>query len=428
MDKKNYVCVIGWDDFNLNIIRQLREASECIFFPGITFDEMRKKGPVDIPGLEDIVEGRIRETGKIDAVVSYYDFPGSLLVPIIARRHGLTGPSLESVMKCEHKYWGRMEQKKVIPDNIPRFQAFNPFDPEAFEKIGFSPPFWVKPVKSYHSYLAYRINDKKQFWSCMKEVREKIGAIIEPFTHIFEEYNLPPEIGRMTEPMFAETCIRGHQCTAEGYATDNEIKVYSIVDSVRAKNGSSLIRYEYPSRLADKVKQEIRDLSQKVIRQIGLKNSAFNIEYFYNKDDEKIRLLEVNPRISQSHAAIFEKVHGVSHHEVMLNLALNRPPRPLNYQGDFDVAAHFMLRSFKPGIVKRIASEETIRLLQEKYPDMRLKINVKKGMNLDEMLPHQVDSYSYVLADIFLGAGNRDELMAKYSDVVKILTIEILES
>ncbi|MFP4468544.1 MAG: acetyl-CoA carboxylase biotin carboxylase subunit family protein [Bacteroidales bacterium] len=428
MDKKKYVCVIGWDDFNLNIIRHLEEARECRFFPGITFSEMRKKGPVDIPGLIEIAEDRIKEAGRIDAVVSYYDFPGSLLVPIIAKRHGLTGPSLESVMKCEHKYWGRTEQQKVIPDNIPRFQAFDPFDPEAYEKIGFKPPFWVKPVKSYHSYLAYRINDKKQFWLCMKEVREKIGAIIEPFTHIFEEYNLSPEIGRMKEPMFAETCIRGHQCTAEGYATGNEIKVYSIVDSIRAENGSSLIRYEYPSKLPEKVKQEIRNLSQKVIGQIGLKNSAFNIEYFYNKDDEKIRLLEVNPRISQSHAAIFEKVHGVSHHEVMLNLALNRQPRPLNYQGEFNVAAHFMLRSFRPGVVKQMASEKTIQDLQKKYPDMLLKINVQKGTNLEEMPPYQVDSYSYVLANIFLGGSDREELMAKYRDVEESLAIEISNS
>ncbi len=428
MDNNKYVCVIGWDDFNLNMIRQLDEARECIFFPGITFGEMRKKDHVDIPGLLKITEDRIREAGRIDAVVSFFDFPASLLVPLIAQRHKLTGPSLKSVMKCEHKYWGRMEQKKVIPDNIPRFQAFDPFDPEAYEKIGFKPPFWVKPVKSYHSYLAYRITDKEQFMICMKEAREKIGAIVEPFTQIFEQFNLSPEPGRIKEQMFAETCIRGHQCTAEGYVTDREINVYAIVDSVRAANASSLIRYEYPSRLPETVKQSIRDLSRKVIGQIGLKHSAFNIEYFYNTKTGHIRLLEVNPRISQSHAAIFEKVHGVSHHEVMLNLALNRRPRPLNYQGEFNVAANFLLRSFRPGVVQQIASEESIMALREKYPDMRLKINVQKGMNLDDLLPHQVDSYSYELANIFLGAMSRDELMEKYRDVTENLSIEISDS
>ena len=61
-----------------------------------------------------------RFDGRIDAIVGYWDFPVSTLVPILGERYGIRSTSLESVVKCEHKYWSRLEQQKVI-DRHPRF-------------------------------------------------------------------------------------------------------------------------------------------------------------------------------------------------------------------------------------------------------------------------------------------------------------------
>jgi len=168
MDKKKKVFVVGLDEFNLSLIEQLPECEDCEIIPAVKFSEMRGVEDFSIPDLLKKTEERVEKKGGIDAVVSYFDFPGSIMVPIIAQKYDLIGPDLESVMKCEHKYWSRLEQYKAIPGNIPEFKAFDPFDEQAYDKIDFKTPFWIKPIKSYHSFLAYKVKDKKHFYECMK--------------------------------------------------------------------------------------------------------------------------------------------------------------------------------------------------------------------------------------------------------------------
>ncbi len=423
MRTKKNVFVVGLDDFNLDKLKRLPEADEMNFFPAVKFSEMRGVEELSISDLLAKADERIKEAGHIDAIVSYYDFPGTAMVPIIAQKYNLPGPTLESVLKCEHKYWSRLEQQKVIPRSLPQFKAFDPFDDDAYEKIDFITPYWIKPIKSYRSFLAYSISGPIQFRGYMEEVRKHVNFMAEPFNYIFKEFGMPHEITDMEETMIAETPIHGHQCTVEGYAFEDEVIVYGIVDSVREEDRSSFSRYEYPSNLPQEIQFRMADLTRRVISEIGLMNSAFNIEFFYDSTANMIYLLEINPRISQAHTDIFEKVHGISHHHIMLNLALNRRPKALDYHGDFRKGAHFMLRTFESGRVKGVPSKDELDILKQKYPDLAIKINVKEGMNLDDM--HGQDSYSYELANIYLGGRNQEELLEKYHDVVDNLSFSI---
>ena len=423
MNEKKQVFVVGLDDFNLKKLQRLPEASECDFLPAIEYQEMRGVQNYDMKALIDKAFQRIDQHGKIDAIVTYYDFPGTNLVPIIADHYRLIAPTLESVLKCEHKYWSRLEQNKVIPRSIPVFAAFDPFDEGAYQKIEMIPPFWIKPIKSFRSFLAYKINSEHQFNEYMKEVREHIDYMSEPFNYIFRNYELPREYAQMKETMIAESPITGHQCTIEGYVYDGEVVIYGIVDSVREADRSSFAQYEYPSSLPQEIQFRMADLARRAITQIGLNHSAFNIEFFYNSTVNQIFLLEINPRISQAHTDIFEKVHGVSHHSIMLNLALGRRPHALEYKGKHRIAGNFMLRIYDSGRVKKIPSASEIENLQQKYPDMSLKLHVKQGMHLSELQGQ--DSYSYELANLFIGARNQEELIQKYNDCLQQLTFEL---
>lgn len=283
MKKKKQVFVIGLDQFNLDKLKRLPEADYYDFHAALEISDIRGVDSISIPELLKKADSNISANdGKIDAVVSYYDFPGTVLVPIIAEKYNLPGPTLESVLKCEHKYWSRLEQQKAIPKSIPQFKAFNPFDDDAFEQIGFITPYWIKPIKSYRSFLAYKINGPVKFGEYMEEVREHVDFMSEPFNHIFKEYGMPHEFTDMPERMIAETPITGHQCTVEGYAYDDEVVVYGIVDSVREEDRSSFSRYEYPSSLPQEIQFRMADLTRRAITQIGLWNSPFNIEFFYN--------------------------------------------------------------------------------------------------------------------------------------------------
>ena len=178
-------------------------------------------------------------------------------------------------MKCEHKYWSRLEQNKVIPRSIPVFKAFDPFETNAYQRIELIPPFWIKPIKSYRSVLAYRINSEYQFDEIIKEVRKQVNYIAEPFNYLFQAYNLPHEFASMGETMIAETPITGHQCTVEGYVHDGEVVIYGIVDSATDGMHNSFTRYEYPSSLPQEIQFRMADLARRVITQAGLNNSPF---------------------------------------------------------------------------------------------------------------------------------------------------------
>lgn len=423
MNEKKQVFVIGLDDFNLKKLQRLPEANECDFLPALEISEIRGVTKLNIQALIDKAIERIDNHGRIDGIVSYYDFPGTTILPIIANKYKLPAPSLESVMKCEHKYWSRLEQNKVIPLSLPKFAAFDPFDEKAYQKIEMIPPFWIKPIKSYRSFLAYRINSEFQFNEYMEEVREHINFMSEPFNEIFQNYNLPREYAEMKETMIAETPITGHQCTIEGYVYDGEVVVYGIVDSVVEEDRSSFTRYEYPSSLPQEIQFRMADLARRAIIQIGLNNSPFNIEFFYNNTVNQNFLLEINPRISQAHTDIFEKIHGISHHSIMLNLALARRPKALEYKGKHRIASNFMLRTYESGRVNQVPTEEEIRSLQDKYPELALKVHVKEGMHLSEL--YGQDSYSFEVANIYLGARNQEELLEKYHDCIEHLTFGI---
>ncbi len=422
MEKKQ-VFIIGLDEFNLKKLNNLPEGSDCEFHSALDISEIRNVKKYDMEKLVNLCFERIDNHGKIDAIASYYDFPGTVLVPVIAQKYNLPGASLESVLKCEHKFWSRIEQQKVIPDHIPMFRAFDPFDNESYDKLEMIPPFWIKPNKSFRSFLAFRISSEPDYYENLKTIQKHIHFMTEPFQKLMQMYDIPEEVSEMKETCIAETMISGHQCTLEGYVYNGNVVSYGIVDSLREENRSSFSRYEYPSVLPQEIQFRMADVTRRALQQIGMDNSAFNVEFFYNQTADEVYLLEINPRISQAHTDIFEKVHGISHHSVMLNLALGRKPQTLYYNGEFNKAAHFMLRTFESGLIKKVPTKNEINILKKFVPGLEVKIPVKDGTHTSEMQGQ--DSYSFELANVFIGGRDQAELVEKYNKCLEGMTFDI---
>ncbi len=422
-DKKN-VFFVGLDPFNLETLRTLPQAAECEFHSALSLAEMRDDPEADILSMIETAAERMScVEGGVDGVTSFFDFPGTIIASILANRFDLPGPSLESLLKCEHKYWGRLEQQKVAADSIPAFQVFDPADPDAYQKIDLLPPFWIKPIKSFRSYLAYAIQDEKQFNEVMEVCRSKGPEIVEPFKTLLRAYDMPPELTEMPETFLAESTISGAQCTLEGYAFQGRIVTYGVVDSVRDPDSSSFSRYEYPSLLPLEVQHRMMDVVRAVMQQFGYEHGPFNAEFFYDQTNDNVWLLEINPRASQSHADLFLKVNGISHLSVVIDLALGRKPRTLAREGKWNVAAHFFTRAYQPGTVARVPTDVALQLLKKRQPDTRIQISVEKGTSLAD-LPNQ-DSYSFELASVYIGGRDRMDILDKYDHVLTALQFEI---
>jgi hypothetical protein len=417
------VFVVGLDEHNLEILRRTPTGQHCEFHQLLNLDELQV-GEIDIQELLAKAERILDDfDGSVDAIVGYWDFPVTLFVPILCSRRGLPSASLESFVKCEHKYWSRLEQQKVI-DEYPAFGLVelseeNPAPPESP-----SYPMWLKPVKSASSELAYKVGDDEAFQQAVSLLRDGVDRIGRPFEQILEMVDLPPEISSVGgRTALAEAAMQGVQAAVEGYVYKGEVVVYGALDSVDYPGSSVFLRHQYPSGLPEHVCRWMSEVAAKVIERVGMDNSTFSVEFFYDPVEEKLGLLEVNTRHSQSHAELFELVDGVANHERMLRLGFGQDPAlDEDARGEYRVAAEWYHRRFEDGVAARVPTPEEVSALEESLPGVTIEIVPRQGQRLSDMTAQ--DSYSYELAKITIGAEDETEMRAKYERCVDELVFE----
>jgi hypothetical protein len=303
-----------------------------------------------------------------------------------------------------------------VPEQVPRFEMVDPVaaDP-ADPPLPY--PFWIKPVTAHSSLLGFRVDDAADYAHALSEIRANLHRFADPLGVILRYADLPPEIAEAgpARCIAEEIISAGEQCTLEGYVFRGETEIYGIVDSARGANRSSLERYEYPSALPEAVKARMRDSAAKVLARIGLDDTPFNMEFFYDAVDDSLWLLEINARISKSHSPLFDKVEGVPHKEVMIDVALGRKPDYPARRGAFRYAAKYMPRLYGHSddeVVTHVPSDAEIRALEAHYPATEIQLHVHEGMRLGDL--HNRDEYSHELAAIFMGAQSREELHAAF--------------
>lgn len=419
--RKN-VFVLCMDEHNRKVLEAMPDADQYQFHPVLSFDAIM--GDEIAFGAVLAAAERILDNVEvpIDAIIGFWDFPVSSLIPLLRRRYGLPSAALEEVVMCEHKYWSRLIQREVI-DECPHFALVDP-QSDRQSPPGLRFPMWVKPVKSFSSVLAFGVADQEAFASALTQIRDGIGWIGEPFDALLKYVDLPPDIARAGGQMcLAEEAIIGRQLTVEGYRYHGEVVLYGVVDSVLYADSPSFQRYQYPSSIPEPVIDRLRDISRRVVERIGLESMTFNIEYFWDPGTDAIMLLEINPRHSQSHAQLFADVDGMANHQVMLRLALGQDPSFPHRRGKYQIAAKCFVRRFSDGTVHRHPSEEEVDAIERIVPGTTVVLTAHAGDVLSQM--KEQDSYSYELASIFIGADNEAELLGKFDQVVAALRYEV---
>jgi len=424
MIKKNIFC-IGMNAFNRSMIEGLKYAKDCTFHMLLDYEEIRSKTEGDYPlsVLLARAEQQLADfQGDVDGIIGYIDFPVSVMVPLLNEKMGLPSISINHSIQCEHKYWSRIGQKESIPDYIPSFSLFDPFDAESYDNIPLSYPFWIKPVKSYSSHLGFKINNKADLDDALPIICKHIYRITRPFDQLLKELTLdmPDEVRSVAGYHFlAEELLSGHQCTLEGSMQHGKFYVHGVIDSPCYPNSSAFSSYQYPSLVPEKVQQNMADISKQYLEHIGFDNAAFNIDFFWDKTKNTIRLVEVNPRVSVIYSALFHKVEGVSNHQIPLNLVLDRVPMIEKQANVFNVAAVFFYRVFQNAWVEATPNQMEIEAIEANFPGTKIQLEVTSGMYLSD-LPEQ-DSYSYLTCRIFMGAMNQKELSENYQHCLKEL-------
>lgn len=418
------IFVLGLDEPNGARLQSLPEASDYRFHQLLTVDELRHGENIPVRELLDKAQAQLETFGgSIDAIIGYWDFPVTLMLPILCSRFGLRSPSLESVLRCEHKYWSRLEQRKVI-DEYPRFALVDPADENAAVPPGLSYPVWLKPVKSASSASAYLVTDDEELRWALSAERDQVGRMGEPLDYILSLADVPAHITEAGgQVCLVEEKAVGDQVTVEGYAREGRVEICGVVDSVTYPGSASFLRYQYPSRLPDDAIEWMTNVTERVIKHIGLQDSTFNIEYFWDSAGQDLKLLEINPRHSQSHAELFRLVDGVSNHRCVIDVALEREPVKRRGKGPYAVAAKWFPRLFADGVVRRCPTQREIEAIEKSIPGTTIEVIVENGDRLSDL--HDQDSYSYGLANIHIGADDEQELIDKYRRCLNALPFRL---
>jgi hypothetical protein len=421
--KKRHVFVLGLDEANLETMGSLPHLAEYRFHPLLSVEELQL-GDIRVAELLQSARRQLDAfDAPVDAIVGYWDFPVTSMVPILCDEYGLRATSLESVVKCEHKYWSRLEQQKVT-DAHPRFGLVNlDADPRPPEGVRY--PFWMKPVKSFSSKLAFQVKDDEQFRAAAAEMREGIGRLGEPFQYVLDQLDLPPEIAEVGgTACLAEERLSGVQAATEGYVFEGRPHVYAVLDSVNYPDHSSFLRHQYPSQLPEQTRQRLVEVSEAVIEQVGMDAATFSIEFFVNPDSGDVGILEINPRHSQSHAALFEHVDGVPNHHCMLSLALGRDPELPYRQGRYGIAALYNHRHFSDGVVRRAPTRDVIEQVERDLPGVTVQPLREEGARLSAAELGR-DSYSFELAEVVVAGDDVADMEDKYARCIEALGFEI---
>lgn len=407
-----HIFVLGLEPRNLAELEALPNAEQYIFHSLLTIEEMLE-GRVSFPKILQKAQDRLDQfEGLIDAIVGYWDFPVNMLVPILSQQYGLRSKELEAVVKCEHKYWSRLEQQNVI-DEHPAFGLIDVDDPRATLPSHMTYPVWVKPIQSFSSQGAHYAADEPALRAALETERQQMHSTGDAFDEVLKLLDLPDEVADISGHAYmVEEAGFGQQCTLEGYSWGEKVEIIGVVDSILYDDAPSFLRYQYPSQLPEHALAKMAETTRRVIGAIGLRNSTFNIEYFWDEATQHLALLEINSRHSQSHAQIFRWVDGMPNHLAMMDLALGRRPHMPEAQGEYRIAAKWMLRRFSDGFVHRVPSAAEIAELEQRFPAVHIKIVAKEHMWLSDL--EGQDSYSFMLAEVYVAGQSERELRSIY--------------
>lgn len=421
------IYVLGLTDLQRTELATVRGADDYRFHGLLDYERLVLDTDYDLDSLLSQARAELDAAdGGVDAIVCHWDFPSSVIGPILARERGIPAPSLRSLLMCEHKYWSRLVQAEVVPEVVPAFCSFDPFAEDVGAQIDLEFPFWVKPVKAHSSSLGFAVHDQAELDAAVEQIRARITDIGDAFNQALARVDLPPELeGADGNTCLAEQIVTGIQAAPEGTVHRGTYRVHGVFDMFKDDAGTSIARLDYPAgTVPPEVQERMVDVAGRFLAHVGFDDGAFNAEFLWDGNADKLWLIEVNTRISQSHSELFILVDGASNHEVAIDLALGREPRMPQREGRYAVAAKCELfHDGEDGVVRSVPGEDDVAAVTERFPGAKVELDVQPGDRLSEV-PHQ-DSYRYIVGHVYLGGDSHEDIRRRHAEVARMLPFGI---
>ncbi|MEU2972623.1 ATP-grasp domain-containing protein [Nocardiopsis alba] len=415
------VFVMGMDERDHDLWRRTPTGRDCRFHRLPSGEELRI-GEIDVERFLDAARRVLDDfDGSVDAIIGHRDLTGTLLVAILCAERGLPGPGPEAVVRCGHRYWSRFLQAEVT-DAHPPFALVDLDLDDPRPDVEY--PLWMRPIDPVSHEPAFRVEDDRGLARSVELLREGADRRSRPFESVMERMDPPEKVAEADRHhCLAEGAPHGVRIAVEGYVYRGRATVYAVLDSVDFPGTPVFLRHQYPSAMPGEIRWRLADIAERVVEHHGLDSTTFVVEFSYDPIEDRIDIVEIDPRPFQSHTALFELVDGVADHERVLRLALGEGP-DLSEVGEkgYPVAAEWYHRRFRDGVVARVPTTGEVRALERTLPGVRIRIVPETGRRLSEMFAQ--DAPGYELARIVTGGEDELDMQAKYEHCVKALRFE----
>lgn len=401
----------------------LSQTDDVEFHDLLDTHRLLESDDVDLEELLAAARAELDQAGvPVGAIIAHWDFPTSVLVPILAAERGLPAPALSAVLRCEHKYWSRLEQRASIPECTPGFAVFDPCDRDAARRVeDLRFPLFVKPVKSFSSQLSAVVHDLEEFEQVRVDMEARGNRLGGALDRAMERVELPPELdGIPGTAAMAEELAEGHQYAIEGSVHAGHVVVHGSFDMLMHPRTHRLQRLILPSSAPGHVLSAMIDASERYLAQVGFDDGCFNAEFLWDPELDQLRIVEVNTRMSQSHSDLFAKVDGLSNHAVALDVAMGVPPRTTARRGRFAVAEQIHISTERSGTVRSAPGRDELLALREQFPDTIVEFLVRTGDELGGGVFEHGGVHD--LAIVYHGAADRPTLDRQHDIIHERLT------
>lgn len=397
-----------------NNIEFIFHGDDLFKFPGtlklLTFDAL---------AFLDEVVSRYRGAG-LAGVLSTDEYIGAIIAAAVARRLGLPGGDPAPIILAQHKYYSRLAQREVAPEQAPRATLI-PMSRITPEALTIDFPFFVKPCKGTFSVFAAKVDnfaalEKHMSFNVLE--RLALGRVVKPYNDLLRAFT---DLEKDASYFCGEELLTGGQVTVDGFVFDGAVTVTGIVDSVMFEGTHTFERIEYPSRLSKRVQARMCELTSAVVRGLGLRHAQFNVELFFDRKRDQLGVIEINPRLSYQFADLYEYVDGTSTYDILLDLSLGQAPRFEQGAGEFSNSASFVMRTFEGKKLRSVPSAAQVSEFNRRYSESTIKIYGKSGDSMRNEMK-ALGSYRYAIVNV--AAQSLLDLFAIQQDAIERLPFE----
>ncbi len=300
--------------------------------PGHGFsDEYHNVSTTDLDGILSLAQKL-----KIDGIVAYASDPAAPTAAYVAEKLGLPGNPYESVRL--------LTEKDLFRDFLQRHGFHSPVAggyttyEAALADIGrFKFPVMVKPVDSSGSKGVVKVYDA----TGLKPAVDEALSYSRGRRFIIEEFIVK----------------KGYQVSGDGFSIDGKLVFTSYGNELYSGKGTReyvALGEFWPSLLTQAQKDRVDAELQRLIRALGMRTCAYNIEVILDKDDN-VYVLELGPRNGGSYIPqLIKYATGVDLVEATLKSAMGDEIPHLEMAPTKGVFSNYMIYSTVSGRFKEI--------------------------------------------------------------------------